>query len=194
MPSKRELNGQMHGKHASSFHENISKIRTLIVQAALEPGDRLPSERELAETLSISRASVREALRALSFLGIVETKHGGGTFLCEQDRHRYIEILSEFIVTKQTKASDIVDMLRLLERLALTEVEPTPERIALLESSVETDRAFRQNLIFGLKNELFIRIWSEVNRFYDGTDAGDLYTEDERRRLFEMWRGAGMPE
>ncbi len=194
MPSKRELNGQMHGKHASSFHENISKIRTLIVQAALEPGDRLPSERELAETLSISRASVREALRALSFLGIVETKHGGGTFLCEQDRHRYIEILSEFIVTKQTKASDIVDMLRLLERLALTEVEPTPERIALLESSVETDRAFRQNLIFGLKNELFIRIWSEVNRFYDGTDAGDLYTEDERRRLLEMWRGAGMPE
>ncbi len=194
MPFKRELNGQMHGKHASSFHENISKIRTLIVQAALEPGDRLPSERELAETLSISRASVREALRALSFLGIVETKHGGGTFLCEQDRHRYIEILSEFIVTKQTKASDIVDMLRLLERLALTEVEPTPERIALLESSVETDRAFRQNLIFGLKNELFIRIWSEVNRFYDGTDAGDLYTEDERRRLLEMWRGAGMPE
>lgn len=194
MPSKRELNGQMHGKHASSFHENISKIRTLIVQAALEPGDRLPSERELAETLSISRASVREALRALSFLGIVETKHGGGTFLCEQDRHRYIEILSEFIVTKQTKASDIGDMLRLLERLALTEVEPTPERIALLESSVETDRAFRQNLIFGLKNELFIRIWSEVNRFYDGTDAGDLYTEDERRRLLEMWRGAGMPE
>lgn len=194
MPSKRELNGQMHGKHASSFHENISKIRTLIVQAALEPGDRLPSERELAETLSISRASVREALRALSFLGIVETKHGGGTFLCEQDRHRYIEILSEFIVTKQTKASDIVDMLRLLERLALTEVEPTPERIALLESSVETDRAFRQNLIFGLKNELFIRIWSEVNRFYDGTDVGDLYTEDERRRLLEMWRGAGMPE
>ena len=194
MPSKRELNGQMHGKHASSFHENISKIRTLIVQAALEPGDRLPSERELAETLPISRASVREALRALSFLGIVETKHGGGTFLCEQDRHRYIEILSEFIVTKQTKASDIVDMLRLLERLALTEVEPTPERIALLESSVETDRAFRQNLIFGLKNELFIRIWSEVNRFYDGTDAGDLYTEDERRRLLEMWRGAGMPE
>lgn len=194
MPSKRELNGQMHGKHASSFHENISKIRTLIVQDALEPGDRLPSERELAETLSISRASVREALRALSFLGIVETKHGGGTFLCEQDRHRYIEILSEFIVTKQTKASDIVDMLRLLERLALTEVEPTPERIALLESSVETDRAFRQNLIFGLKNELFIRIWSEVNRFYDGTDAGDLYTEEERRRLLEMWRGAGMPE
>ncbi|WP_024371374.1 FadR/GntR family transcriptional regulator [Exiguobacterium sp. ZOR0005] len=184
----------MHGKHASSFHENISKIRSLIVQAALTPGDRLPSERELAETLSISRASVREALRALSFLGIVETRHGGGTFLCEQDRHRYIEILSEFIVTKQTKATDIVEMLRLLERLAFSEVEPTRERVQALELNLNEDRIFRQQLVFGLKNELFIRIWSEVNRFYEGTDAGDLYTLEERMELLEMWRKVGMPE
>ncbi len=194
MPSEKELNGQMHGKYASSFHENISKIRSLIVQASLAPGDRLPSERELAETLSISRASVREALRALSFLGIVETRHGGGTFLCEQDRHRYIEILSEFIVTKQTKASDIVDMLRLLERLAFSEVEPTPERVKLLEANLANDREFRQQLILGLDNELFIRIWSEVNRFYDGTDAGELYTIEERTQLLEMWRKVRMPE
>ncbi|TCI27843.1 FadR family transcriptional regulator [Exiguobacterium sp. SH3S2] len=184
----------MHGKYASSFHENISKIRSLIVQASLAPGDRLPSERELAETLSISRASVREALRALSFLGIVETRHGGGTFLCEQDRHRYIEILSEFIVTKQTKASDIVDVLRLLERLAFSEVEPTPERVKLLEVNLANDREFRQQLILGLGNELFIRIWSEVNRFYDGTDAGELYTIEERTQLLEMWRKVRMPE
>lgn len=194
MPSEKELNGQMHGKYASSFHENISKIRSLIVQASLAPGDRLPSERELAETLAISRASVREALRALSFLGIVETRHGGGTFLCEQDRHRYIEILSEFIVTKQTKASDIVDMLRLLERLAFSEVEPTPERIQLLEANLANDREFRQQLMLGLDNELFIRIWSEVNRFYDGTDAGELYTIEERTQLLEMWRKVRMPE
>lgn len=184
----------MHGKYASSFHENISKIRSLIVQASLAPGDRLPSERELAETLAISRASVREALRALSFLGIVETRHGGGTFLCELDRHRYIEILSEFIVTKQTKASDIVDMLRLLERLAFAEVEPTPERIKLLEANLADDREFRQQLILGLDNELFKRIWSEVNRFYDGTDAGELYTVEERTQLLEMWRKMRMPE
>lgn len=184
----------MHGKYASSFHENISKIRSLIVQASLEPGDRLPSERELAETLSISRASVREALRALSFLGIVETRHGGGTFLCEQDRHRYIEILSEFIVTKQTKASDIVDMLRLLERLAFSEVDPTPDRIHSLEMNLTNDRTFRQQLIFGLENELFVRIWSEVNRFYEGTGADELYTIEERTQLLEMWRKMRMSE
>ncbi|WP_214816252.1 GntR family transcriptional regulator [Exiguobacterium sp. s131] len=184
----------MHEKHASSFHGNISKIRKLIVQSSLVPGDRLPSERELAETLSISRASVREALRALSFLGIVETRHGGGTFLCEQDRHRYIEILSEFIVTKQTKATDIIEMLRLLERMAFSEIEPTKERLALLETVIDDDRTFRQQLIFQLKNELFIRIWNEVNRFFDGLDVGDLYTLEERKRFVETWRGMGMLE
>lgn len=184
----------MHGKHASSFHENISKIRALIVQAELAPGDRLPSERELAETLSISRASVREALRALSFLGIVETRHGGGTFLCEQDRHRYIEILSEFIVTKQTKSADIVDMLRLLEQLAFSEIEPTLETYQTLEAHLTSDREFRQQLIFNLKNELFKRIWSEVNRFYEGTDAGELYTLEERKRLLNIWHDTRMPE
>ncbi|WP_214885293.1 MULTISPECIES: GntR family transcriptional regulator [unclassified Exiguobacterium] len=184
----------MHEKYASSFHENISKIRMLIVQSSLVPGDRLPSERELAETLSISRASVREALRALSFLGIVETRRGGGTFLCEQDRHRYIEILSEFIVTKQTKESDIIEMLRLLERMAFSEVEPTMERLTQLEAVIDNDRLFRQQIIFQLKNELFIRIWSELNRFFDGLDAGDLYTLEERKRFLEMWRGMGMPE
>ncbi|MGE6490930.1 GntR family transcriptional regulator [Exiguobacterium sp. CH10] len=184
----------MHEKHASTFHENISKIRKLIVQSSLVPGDRLPSERELAETLAISRASVREALRALSFLGIVETRRGGGTFLCEQDRHRYIEILSEFIVTKQTKATDIIEMLRLLERMAFSEVEPTKERLTQLEAVIEEDRTFRQQLIFQLKNELFIRIWSEVNRFFEGLDVGELYTLEERKRFVETWRGMGMPE
>lgn len=184
----------MHEKHASTFHENISKIRKLIVQSSLVPGDRLPSERELAETLAISRASVREALRALSFLGIVETRRGGGTFLCEQDRHRYIEILSEFIVTKQTKATDIIEMLKLLERMAFSEVEPTNERLTQLEAVIEEDRTFRQQLIFQLKNDLFIRIWSEVNRFFEGLGIGDLYTLEERKRLIETWRGMGMPE
>jgi len=184
----------MHEKHASSFHDNISKIRKLIIQSALVPGDRLPSEREVAETLGISRASVREALRALSFLGIVETKHGGGTFLCEQNRHRYIEILSEFIVTKQTKATDIVDMLKLLERLAFTQVVPTSARRVLLMESVEDDRLFRQQLIFQLENDLFIRIWSEVNRFYEGLEAGDLYTVSERERLIQTWYEMGKPE
>ncbi|MFY7870176.1 MAG: FadR family transcriptional regulator, partial [Exiguobacterium sp.] len=66
-------------------------------------------------------------------------------------------------------------MLRLLERMAFSEIEPTKERLDLLETVIDDDRTFRQQLIFQLKNELFIRIWSEVNRFFEGLDVGDLY-------------------
>lgn len=176
----------MHGKHASSFNENITKIRDLIEHENLHPGQRLPSERELAETLAISRASVREALRALSFLGIVETRRGGGTFIREQDRHRYIEIIAEFIVTKQTKAEDIVEMLRLLERLSISQIEWNEEMCEELSKCIDHDRLFRTTLISFLRNELFIRIWHELNRFYVGSTQEDLYTREERQQLWDL--------
>jgi DNA-binding FadR family transcriptional regulator len=47
----------------------------------LAPGERLPSERDLARTLEVSRASVREALASLQLQGVVETRHGAGTFV-----------------------------------------------------------------------------------------------------------------
>ena len=57
------------------------RIRTLVHQAALGPGARLPSERELATTLAVSRPSLREALIALELGGFIEVRHGSGVYL-----------------------------------------------------------------------------------------------------------------
>jgi GntR family transcriptional repressor for pyruvate dehydrogenase complex len=59
----------------------IEQIRELIASRELEPGSKLPSERELVGKLGISRASVREALRALEIIGLVEVKPGKGAFV-----------------------------------------------------------------------------------------------------------------
>lgn len=53
----------------------------MIRETRLEAGDRLPGERELAEQLGVSRAPVREALRALEMTGLIESRHGGGTYV-----------------------------------------------------------------------------------------------------------------
>jgi DNA-binding FadR family transcriptional regulator len=55
----------------------VNRILDLIRTDMLRAGDRLPSERELIEILDISRPSLREALRALSMLGVIESRHGG---------------------------------------------------------------------------------------------------------------------
>lgn len=61
------------------------KIRLLINEQQLQPGDRIPSERQLAEQLAVSRVPIREALRALNSQGLLVTRRGGGTYVQETD-------------------------------------------------------------------------------------------------------------
>lgn len=59
----------------------LEQLRALIDGGALKPGDQLPSERELSEELQVSRGTVREAVQFLGALGLVEIRHGQGTFV-----------------------------------------------------------------------------------------------------------------
>ena len=59
----------------------ITKIKDLIVAGEFAPGDRLPKEKELAERLGLSRNSLREAVRALTLVGVLEPRQGDGTYV-----------------------------------------------------------------------------------------------------------------
>jgi GntR family transcriptional regulator, transcriptional repressor for pyruvate dehydrogenase complex len=59
----------------------ISQLKDLMDRGELRPGDRLPPERDLAESLGVSRASLREGVRALASLGVVEARQGSGAVL-----------------------------------------------------------------------------------------------------------------
>ncbi len=61
------------------------RVRTLLDERELVPGDRLPSERELASQLGVSRSSLREGLGRLADLGIIEARRGSGTYLAPLD-------------------------------------------------------------------------------------------------------------
>lgn len=63
------------------YEQLVEHLRAYVVEAELSAGDRLPSERELSERLGVSRASLRQAIVALEVQGILEVKHGEGTFL-----------------------------------------------------------------------------------------------------------------
>jgi GntR family transcriptional regulator, transcriptional repressor for pyruvate dehydrogenase complex len=73
-----------------------SQLKEAIGAGTFRVGDRLPSERELGETMGVSRASVREAIQQLELLGLVESLHGGGTLvknLTEQELQTPMEII-----------------------------------------------------------------------------------------------------
>ncbi|MCP9208810.1 FadR/GntR family transcriptional regulator [Streptomyces cucumeris] len=77
--------------------EAIEKIKDMIVSGALRPGDRLPKESELAADLGLSRNSLREAVRALSLIRILDVRQGDGTYVTSLDPRLLLEALS-FVV------------------------------------------------------------------------------------------------
>ncbi|MFI0722007.1 FadR/GntR family transcriptional regulator [Streptomyces sp. NPDC021224] len=77
--------------------EAIEKIKEMIVSGALRPGDRLPKESELAAELGLSRNSLREAVRALSLIRILDVRQGDGTYVTSLDPQLLLEALS-FVV------------------------------------------------------------------------------------------------
>ncbi|MDT9684083.1 FadR/GntR family transcriptional regulator [Streptomyces sp. TRM76323] len=77
--------------------EAIEKIKEMIVSGALRPGDRLPRESELAAELGLSRNSLREAVRALSLIRVLDVRQGDGTYVTSLDPRLLLEALS-FVV------------------------------------------------------------------------------------------------
>ncbi|MGW3506761.1 FadR/GntR family transcriptional regulator [Streptomyces sp. NPDC000994] len=77
--------------------EAIEKIKGMIVSGALRPGDRLPKESELAAELGLSRNSLREAVRALSLIRILDVRQGDGTYVTSLDPQLLLEALG-FVV------------------------------------------------------------------------------------------------
>ncbi|MBW2504257.1 MAG: FadR family transcriptional regulator [Deltaproteobacteria bacterium] len=80
--------------------EIVEQIKILISQGDLKPGDRLPSERELATMLGVSRPSVRESIMVLEAMGFLESRQGGGTFVRALTENRIADPLSKLIEKK----------------------------------------------------------------------------------------------
>ncbi len=82
-------------KRESTLEVIVQQIKDQIKKGILKPGEKLPSERKLADLLGLSRASVREAIQALAFSGYLEVIQGKGTYVLEMST-KYDEIVNFF--------------------------------------------------------------------------------------------------
>lgn len=122
----------------------VNGIKHMILNGDLRPGERLPVEKELAETLGVSRGSLREGVRALSILGILNSRQGDGTYVTGLDVSRLLAPMG-FVVDLQGdgQTRHIHAIRRLLEceaaRLAATRITEA----ALSEAEALLDEAGR---------------------------------------------------
>lgn len=102
-------------KKTRIYEEVVAQIHDLIREGRLKAGDQLPSERELAETFKVSRASVREALRALEAEGLVVSRTGSGTFVAGLPIESLVESLAALLSREKNALAEIFEMRRLIE-------------------------------------------------------------------------------
>jgi DNA-binding FadR family transcriptional regulator len=99
----------------------INRLTDLLISGELKPGDKLPTEMELAEQLGVGRNSVREAIKMLSYLGVIEIRRGIGTFVANSMPESVVNPLILGLVFEQKTSREIIE-LRLLIETAIGEI------------------------------------------------------------------------
>jgi GntR family transcriptional regulator, transcriptional repressor for pyruvate dehydrogenase complex len=188
------------------YQEVLEQIRLFIDQHDLSPGDRLPSERDLAETLNAGRSSVREALRAIELLGLIETRQGEGTFLKSYQPYHSVELLASFILRETKTRNELIELKKLLEQqgakyvIGSIDENHKIELEKLLNTKIASDdKHYRFFLkLFELtNNKLLLKVWQLVEEFtrsihtikYDTIIYGlllDALCQAERNRVEDL--------
>lgn len=163
----------------SVYEKIVQEIRNSIFKGDLKPGDRLPSERTLAEQLNVSRTSVREAIKLLSAENLVEVRHGHGTFIASRNPEELIENFSKHVFIPPSTLRDLFEIRLVLETQAVKwAIERCPKEqleklFAIVEQTEqqiladpglnyavlsEQDNLFHQELTKAAGNEVMVRI------------------------------------
>ena len=124
--------------------EAIDKIKGMIVSGELAPGDRLPREADLAQRLGLSRNSLREAVRALSLIRILDVRQGDGTYVTSLDPSLLLDALTFVVDLHQDRSVlALMEARRLLEAdaAALAAQRIESEQLAELRRLLDAMRA-----------------------------------------------------
>lgn len=122
----------------SAAADAVRTIQQMIVDGRLAPGQRLPPERELSEQLGISRPTLRETIRALVGLNILESRHGAGTFVAALSTAALLEPMRFVMALNERTIGELFEARLLLEPAlaALAAQRATPEQAAAMRAAI----------------------------------------------------------
>jgi GntR family transcriptional repressor for pyruvate dehydrogenase complex len=161
-------------KKTKLYEKVAQQIQGLIRDGLLKPGDKLPPERELAETFQVSRSSLRDAIRTLEVMGLVEPRQGEGTIVCELSAESLVSPLSTMLLGKRELVGELLDMRLILEPplAARAAAHVTPEELNYMEDvlarqkekvdrgelAVEEDSEFHYTIASAAKNSVVLKV------------------------------------
>lgn len=130
-------------KKESVVQSVINRLTDAMRTKELKPGDKIPPEPELAESLGVARSSVREAIKILTYLGVLESKRSEGTFVCNGYTESMIDPMVYGIILNQDSFENLMELREMTEagmmRLAIN--HHTEEELKELETRLEEMKA-----------------------------------------------------
>jgi GntR family transcriptional repressor for pyruvate dehydrogenase complex len=148
----------VHRRQAPATEQAAAAIMDMITSGELGPGDRLPAERELALRLGISRSTIREAIRGLNMLRVLDVRHGDGIFITSLDASSLLEVTGFAIqLLRDREVLDLFELRAILEgaATALATARITDEqraalldRLEILEASTTIDEFLEADIAF----------------------------------------------
>jgi GntR family transcriptional repressor for pyruvate dehydrogenase complex len=107
---------QRNGIHRMKVSDGIVEhITSQIMDGSLKPGDKLPSEREFAVSLNVSRTALREAVRTLSLMNLLSVKQGEGTFVADMVPGSFMKPLSQMLSMGNMNILELIEARRIIE-------------------------------------------------------------------------------
>jgi GntR family transcriptional repressor for pyruvate dehydrogenase complex len=194
-------------KRVKLYEEVASRIRDLIADGELSPGQALPSERKLADQFKVGRAVIREAIRQLEVSGLVESRHGGGNYVREITVEHLVAPIASVLNGMSHLREELMDARLFFEpQIArAAAARATPEDLRLLEdiisrqevstvngeSGAEEDAEFHDLLARATHNTVVERVMEVIDnlledsraRYFRSVERSEASLEGNRRIL-----------
>jgi GntR family transcriptional repressor for pyruvate dehydrogenase complex len=186
------------------YEQVADQIRRLISSGALKPGDLLPPERELAAKLGVGRSSIRDAVRTLEVMGILEPRQGHGTVVRDLSADALVVPLSLVLTRKRELVHELLDVRRMIEPAlaARAAKNATPEEIAQMreilerheaklrrgEQAIDEDSDFHYALALAARNSVVLRVLDVLMDLLRESRSRSLQVKGRPERSFDGHR------
>lgn len=169
-------------KNTKVYEQVIDQIKDMVDKGTLKKGDKLPSERDLVDQLKVSRTSIREALRSLEVIGLIECRQGEGNYIKASFEDNLLEPLSILFMLEGSSPEEIWELRKIIEVEAsglaanritneqLQELKELTQRFINCEDeniNVEIDKEFHRKIAECSGNILIFNILRTVSTLVD---------------------------
>jgi GntR family transcriptional regulator, transcriptional repressor for pyruvate dehydrogenase complex len=181
--------------------DQVSRKLEHYIRRELKPGDKLPSERELAQSCKVSRSSIRDAMRRLELMGLVEPRQGAGTTVRDSSPDAMANPLFSLLMSKRKHISELLEVRTIIEPpiAARAARHITPEQLARMEEilrrqsekvsrgepAIEEDSEFHYTIAMAANNSVLLHVIDVLMDLLRESRERNMQVEGRLQKSFE---------